>query len=259
MDKILDCETVESTYFSLSNILQLDKNEIENFLRKTDIEDYYNKHPYYNHRADEFLLNKIIKDYNLKIQFDKVCWFHLARTMDSLAFNDGIYPLGYYIDNLWMSLYSLVKERISEGEWKKFRNRIEVDYDNHFAYLYRMKVKDEFHWGPYAMLVKDAAFSSQEIGNHDYLEVPEIIEDISICFNEIYGINILENYIKNSKPIIVKFTSENIREYYVGVALNYLYNKLHNYGMTLDCNTCYDGKANTVLREAIIKIEEVRF
>ena len=152
MDKILDCETLESTYCSISNILELDRNEIEYFLNKTDIENYYNEHPNCNVEPDELLLNKIVKDYKLKIQFDKVCWFHLSRTMDNNDFCDGIYPLGHYIDNLWGSLYLLVKEKIDECEWRKFREKIETDYDNHFACLYRIKAANEFHWGPYAML-----------------------------------------------------------------------------------------------------------
>ncbi|AWI03207.1 hypothetical protein [Clostridium drakei] len=50
------------------------------------------------------------------------------------------------------------------------------------------------------MVVKDAAFSSEEIGNHDYLKIPEIVEDICVCFEKIYGINL---YISNSKSMIV--------------------------------------------------------
>lgn len=257
MEKILDCETVESTYCSLSNILELDKNEIEHFLRKIDIQEYYNKHPYCDYRSYELLLNKIVSDYKIKIQLDKVCWFHLARTMDINDYSDGIYPLGNYIDDLWRRLYLLVKEKIDQYEWQKFRKKIETDYNNKFAYLYRTKVTGEFHWGPYAMLVRDAAFSSKEIGNHDYLKIPEIVEDISICFEKIYGINLAENYIKNSKSIIVKFISENVKEYYVGVALNYLYSKLHNFRMSLDCNTCYDGKAKIVSKKAILNIEAI--
>lgn len=74
---------------------------------------------------------------------------------------------------------------------------------------------------------------------------------------KIYGINLAENYIKNSKSIIVKFISENVKEYYVGVALNYLYSKLHNFRMSLDCNTCYDGKAKIVSKKAILNIEAI--
>ena len=257
MERILDCQTVESTYQSLSNILGIDRNEIERFLSKIDIEDYYNKHPYCNDMADEFLLKKIIKDYKSKIQYDKVCWFHLARTMDKNAFNDGVYPLGHYIDALWESLFLLVKEKIDECEWRKFRKRIETDYNNHFANLYRMKSTDEFHWGPYAMLVKDAAFSSEEIGNHDYLKIPEIVEDICVCFEQIYGINLAEIYMKNSKSMIVKFISDDVKEYYIGVALYYLYNKLHGLEMSLNCNTCYDAKAKSIPKESILTIEEI--
>ena len=40
------------------------------------------------------------------------------------------------------------------------------------------KTTNRLHSGPYAMLVKESAFRSSEIGNHDYLEFPEIVEDI---------------------------------------------------------------------------------
>jgi len=105
---------------------------------------------------------------------------------------------------------------------------------------------------------RDVAFSSEKIGNHDYLKIPEIVEDISICFEKIYGISLAENYIKNSKSIVVKFISEDVEGHYIGVALNYLYNKIHGLEMSLDCNTCYDGKASIIPREVILTTEEIK-
>lgn len=257
MSIILDCETIDSTYNSLSNILELNRDEIQNFLSRIDIEEYYKNNPCHYCSADKLLLDEIIKNYKLKIKMDKVCWFHLARTMNNSNYINGIYPLGYYINDLWDNLYSLVKKEIDKGEWIKFKNKIENGYNDHFADLYRTKVKDKFYWGPYGMLVRDSAFSSKEMGNHDYLKVPEIVEDIGICFNKIYGINLVEKYICKSKSIIVKFISDDVKDYYVGIALNYLYNKLHNFKMSLDCNTCYDAKANIIHEQSIINIEEI--
>lgn len=56
-----------------------------------------------------------------------------------------------------------------------------------------MKLASKQLWGPYAMLVREVAALSKEVGNHDYLDAPEIIEDIChvltvctilICWND---------------------------------------------------------------------------
>lgn len=102
--------------------------------------------------------------------------------------------------------------------------------------------------GPFGMLIKDVAFKAEEIGNHDYLNVPEIIEDMG--FADIYK--------KNAIPVIVKFQTkrEYDEKYYLRYVLNYIYSMVTEKKLSMDCNTCYDGKNQYISPSNIIYVEQ---
>jgi hypothetical protein len=81
------------------------------------------------------------------------------------------------------------------------------------SFQYNLKTSGSIHWCPYAMLVKDIGFN--DVGNHNYLRVPEIVEDICLSFQQQYGVDLLQRYLNNTKSCIVKFYSNNIKEYYL--------------------------------------------
>lgn len=52
-------------------------------------------------------------------------------------------------------------------------NLRQMQSDGFESYHYNLKVGDPFHAGPYAMLVKNFAFSPEAASSHDYLKLPE--------------------------------------------------------------------------------------
>jgi hypothetical protein len=106
----------------------------------------------------------VCKEATLAGKYDRTCWFHLTRTITANKFRQGILPLGQRLDAVWDFLYS---------------------------------VSDAMHWGPYALLIKDHAFKSEQIGNHDYFDSPEIVEDVCIYFTERHRFDLLAAF-KNS-------------------------------------------------------------
>ena len=118
-----------------------------------------------------------------------------------------------------------------------------------------MKVSDADHWGPYGVLVRDVAFCPAEIGNHDYLGIPEIIEDISLCFVEQYGFDLRSAFIQNSQPCIVKFIDYTPDPRCLPPALYYLYSRFHGEPLSLSCNTCFDGLGKSVRQKQIQRVE----
>ena len=67
---------------------------------------------------------------------------------------------------------------------------------------------DSRHHGPHALLVKDAFFCPLDLGHHDYLTIPEIVDDICMCYEESFGhppLRALFN--RAATPCIVKFSS----------------------------------------------------
>ena len=57
-------------------------------------------------------------------------------------------------------------------------------------------LRENCHYGPYAMLVREIAFNSQVVGNHDYLKIPEIIEDMCMDVQKVYGVDALNRFVK---------------------------------------------------------------
>jgi hypothetical protein len=78
------------------------------------------------------------------------------------------------LDLIWDMLLEIFKSTQHFSQLKSMRGR-SIGND-----LYQLKVPDPFHWGPFAMLVKEVAFHAHSVGNHDYLELAEIIETFAM-------------------------------------------------------------------------------
>jgi hypothetical protein len=120
-----------------------------------------------------------------------------------------------------------------------------------------MKVEDCFHWGPYAILIRDMAFCSSEVGNHDYLDVPEIVEDICVCFSEWADSDLLQVFRQHTRSCIVKFVVYEAKPEHLGVALYYLYCKENGIQLSIAANTCRNLCGQTVSPKHICSVEYV--
>jgi hypothetical protein len=109
--------------------------------------------------GNDYLLDAFRRTFHSKFAYDATCWFHLTRVPDSCNFEAGILPLNQALDSIWEFLYSLVRGQISENQWNEFRQGKQ---------FYNFKTENPFHWGPYAILVRDIAFKPEKLGNHDY-------------------------------------------------------------------------------------------
>ncbi|MCI8373390.1 MAG: hypothetical protein HFI75_13580 [Lachnospiraceae bacterium] len=183
-------------------------------------------------------------------------WFHLSRSLNPEDYYEGIFPLNTILPKLQKDLYNLVSSEISESEWEEICKGAGAGFRK---IRYNMKVSENCHYGPYAMLVREIAFNSQLVGNHDYLKIPEIIEDMCMGVQKIYGVDVLDRFVKKASPIIVKFKEELIDntkdKYYIGTALTYLYNKFHSKSLSLACNMCYTGYGVGVKKNNIVSVE----
>lgn len=249
--KVLDCETADSTYASLESILGVRRGDLETIFGGLDVEEFYRAHPRYPHPPEDLVYSEVRKISALPGTYDRTCWFHITRTVPSNNFERGILPLGQCIDGIWDFLYSLAKKRVSPEEWATFRADMG---DHHHASLYEMKVHDDMHWGPYALLSRDHAFKPGEIGNHDYLGTPEIVEDICICFSEKFGFDLLAAFMRKTKPCIVKFVA-GPRSGCMSTAVYHLYNVYRGNRCSIQCNTCFDGEGVAVPGANILKVE----
>jgi hypothetical protein len=249
--KVLDCETIDSTYESLEQILGVGRSQLESVFESVDVESFYQDNPYYPQPLEDLIFSEVRKVTTLPGNYDRTCWFHLTRTAPSNNFEQGVLPLGQYLDAIWSFLYSLAKKSVSPEEWDEFRRDMG---SHHHASLYEMKASDSMYWGPYALLSRDHAFKSEEISNHDYLGAPEIVEDICICFSERHEFDLLGAFMKKTRPCIVKFF-DGPRSGCVSTAVYHLYNAYRGNGCSGQCNTCYDAEGVPVTLACILKVE----
>jgi hypothetical protein len=249
--KVLDCETTDSTYDSLEQILGTGRSRLESVFEGVDVERFYRDNPRHPQPPEDLIFSEVRKVATLSGNYDRTCWFHLTRTTLTNKFEQGILPLGQCLDSIWDLLYSLARKHVSAEEWDEFRHDMGP---HHHAGLYGMKASDPMHWGPYALLTRDHAFNSEEIGNHDYLAAPEIVEDICICLTEKHGFDLLAAFMKKTRPCVVKFFDAP-RDGCVQTAVYHLYNAYRGHRCSMQCNTCYDGEGVPVPPERIMRVE----
>lgn len=124
--------------------------------------------------------------------------------------------------------------------------------------LYQLKVPDTFHWGPFAMLVKDVAFESHRIWNHDYLNLPEIVEDICNCYLNKFGTYIHSDIEKALVPCIIKFRASADRDIGIKPAIYYIYKYIKEEPLSQGVNACFDAKGKVIPPKDIIKVEYIK-
>lgn len=127
------------------------------------------------------------------------------------------------------------------------------------SFQHNHKVGKPLLAGPYAMLVRETAFHSHEMGNPDYLWLPEIVEDICNGYQEVTGVKIHDKVCSALIPYVVKFWSrEQTGRVCIESAMYYLYAITHGRRLTINATTCFDGMNCTIQREEIVKIEKIK-
>jgi len=252
--KVLDCESFCTTLLSLETITQVKQANILNFLNNFDMDDFYHKNPLFG-TGDRLLLLKFRKEFDPVMSYDQSNWFHLTRLYNNDDFESGILPLEDVVDDKWDKLYSLISNKISLRDWAEFRKKMEMGALGPHSSLYKFRMSNTDFKGPYAISIKDTAFVSDEIKNHDYLAVPEIIRDICFCFEETFGYDLFKEYSKNSVPCIVKFKTEFSNPDLIGNVLLYIYQTIHEKALNPHCKINYNANGNKIPPEDILKIE----
>lgn len=167
------------------------------------------------------------------VQFDRTCFFHGSRVRNPSSFvRQGIRPLGDMVDQIWSELYDLVADEIDPSRWATLRRQLDgrsPHTGGHSAHLYRSKVGDRIHHGPFAQLVREHSLNPPW-GMHDYLDIPEIVEDIARCV----GMDLEMRFRRSTTPCIVKFARPRAGVGDLASALFYAYSELHKVDVGLN-------------------------
>jgi hypothetical protein len=109
-------------------------------------------------------------------------------------------------------------------------------------------------WGPDAFLVREAIFQRDPMF-HDYLAVPEVVEDLAQMLAGDRWTELRDCYQAATLPCIVKFRSTKPRPDTVRPALYYAYSREWelDFQMT-EANTCYSGDGEAIPAEDILEV-----
>ncbi|UXY16651.1 hypothetical protein N8I74_06425 [Chitiniphilus purpureus] len=250
---VLDCETFEATLESLARIFQTTPDTLHTLLSAKEIDAHFEIHWRELPEFKEYVYAIVEKHFGSPLPLDAVCWFHTTRIFPGTNFSEGILPLGAALPALKERLVQAVDDaHIREQLQGALHSNSIIDFH------YSNKTQNPIHWGPYAILVKEVALHATELGQHDYLGMPEIIEDICNGFENVTGTNLIPEYSTKLKPAIVKFTHASDRdESCIATALCYAHSRIQKGIPCANSVTCFDGKNNPVPPRCILRVEIV--
>lgn len=247
----LDCTSLATTLHSLGRLLGRDPAWLRHALRSFDGEAFIRLNPRSRLDPTDRVFAQVVGGDAASITPARVTWFHATRTAAATAFADGILPLDRALPRIWSFLRSVAGDWVTDAAWSTFQYTL----DGRGAPLYHLKTANAIHWGPHALLVREAALRPREIGNHDYLGTPEIVEDICQCFEDRFGRDLHRAYQVATRPCLVHFVSDVPRPDTVPVALAYACAALRNEQLTHWANTCFDGEGRAVTSDQIVRFE----
>jgi len=242
----LDCESRDTALWSLSRIYGVPELEIEAFLKETDLDRHYDENEPENQAESELTLLFERALHCTPSPLDRVFWFHLTRAPHDADFGSGILPLNEALPKVWATILGIFNGTEHEAPLQEFREKGIPNYH------YKLKVGNPVYAGPYAMLIRETA------GNHNYLKIPEIVEDICNGYHAESGVMIHNTVIAALIPYVIKYWSrKQTGKDCVESAMYYLYCTAYGKDLSIRAYTCFDGCNCMIPREQIVKIEKV--
>jgi hypothetical protein len=107
--------------------------------------------------------------------------------------------------------------------------------------------------GPFAFFFAETPLTPKDTGNHDYLAISELADDIIRCFDREYSVRLRDRYRAATKPFLIKFKVQSIQAIHAGAALDYLVHRKARWSMTC-LDPCFSGKGNAIPPAEIVKI-----
>jgi len=188
---VLDCETFDSAFASAAALLDVSDGELTAKLATLDWDAI---------RADPDVLPQLMCGRSVLPFPSATMWFHGTRVPRETTFQDGLLPLPMVLDSIWAALGALVTDWSTPDEWSTFRQSCTYEHP------YYAKTHAGAERGPFAFLARDGFFKGDQRGKSDFLDIPEIVEDICCSsYQKRSGNHVCERYRAASQPCIVKF------------------------------------------------------
>jgi hypothetical protein len=200
---VLNCSDGETTLRCLSIAYGCRIKKLRRILRSIDVESIYKTDfDKLDIPPTSYLYDYVKSLLGSPKKSSSIYWFHLTRTPKDNTFCEGIIPLNNILEKLWDTLESSFKDGDIRSNLQVLRRK--GVKNDHYAH----KIKSKVDQGPFGILVKEAAFHLQRLGHHDYLGIPEIIEDICADYKNHYGKDVYDELLAALQPCIVAVKSK---------------------------------------------------
>lgn len=251
----LDCASRATTEAGLSAVFSCTVEQLRSFVadpaREAFFEANWSKLPAF----EDWLYAQACEQFGPPTLPTELCWFHGTRVPAGTTFAEGIFPLGQGIGRLREAILSTLDDEAAQAAV-----RVAFDRQHGKSMHFRNKVDHDIHWGPFAILVREVADHASAIGQHDYLAMPEIIDDLCEEVRISDGLDIRAAFEQRWVPAMVKFWApceDSSARYAVATALCYLRECALRGRSHMGAVWCFDGENVPVAPERIVGIEWV--
>ena len=250
----LDCATRQSTEQSLTAAFNCSVEALRKFVADTAHGAYYDEHWQRLDAFDRWFYQRACEQFGQPVLPTEICWFHGTRVPSGTTFAEGVLPLGDWLPSLREAVLGTLDDEDARREVVAAFDR-QGGFGMHFG----NKVKDPLHWGPYAILVREVADNAKAIGQHDYLAMPEIIEDLCEDVRLASGLDLLAVFEERWRPAMVKFTAPagDAADFALAIALCYLRECALKDRPGFGAVWCFDGHGQAVPAGSILSVEGV--
>jgi hypothetical protein len=249
---LLDCESFDAALRSVAEIFRCTPQDLHALLSLKELGTHFEKNWRDLPDFRMYLFEYVEKHFGSAQPLEGVYWFHTTRVPPGTTFSEGILPLNAVLPLLHANLVRLVED---EGASQRLRESLAQGRiaDHHYI----DKTGNSMHWGPYAVLVRDVAFHAETLCQHDYLGMPEIIEDICNGLSGGSEPDFNELFSSRLKPAIVKFIagSNNDDAVCIATAISYLHSCIHAGAPDTNSVYCFDGDNNPVPAHDIARVD----
>src|SRR6266576_2433296 len=98
--KTLDCESVDSTYESLKQILGISRSNLESLFDEIAITRLEDSDAASRISPEDYVLTGVQQISRTQSEYDQTCWFHLTRVSEPSRFENGLLPLPQVIESI---------------------------------------------------------------------------------------------------------------------------------------------------------------
>lgn len=248
---ILYCSSRSQALHTLSAGYGCRPEQLKQVLLSLDLEQIYETDQSIMVESNQYLKDYVSAELGEPTPFSRAFWFHGTRTFAGNSFPDGLLALNHSESLAIKMLIDLAPDEVVRKRLREWDQPGGVPDG-----MAQLRTGLKTHWGPYGHLVRELHLHTSENGLHNYLHLPELVEDVCNAYLETYGYDLTAHYLKVLHPCIIWFEADiPYEDGALKTALAYAYTSVRD--LPPDCHATLgiDCMGISVSRSDIAKIE----